>query len=548
MNQKLVGLVCPKRNNNSLYKHVKSRYLEKDKIEKQRQDKPKHEYLTRIKEIDSNNAIENIEFDFQKIKNDRVQWISLADKCYIELLDYDTYLDFINLIFILDDRRQKKNKKYKCGPSIISEPTLLSNLHDLLKFSESPIDMLQVTFIVNRYRTKHSIKDTMNQWFTLPENDWLWVAEVIMLGALAFDSKTHNSNGDNDNRPESAVFWYAGGVFYCRNGCTEIAMEYLEKARTIANGPNKLIFPSVPSDLHIEMKIGKYEQFVKEPYSVWTLACLHLSGLLKKTAIRQEPKTALKTLNYALKLLKASSEPDSKPRILIAEVYYDIGLKYKAIDSTKLSVHAFHKCFIYSENVHRELDLMAKFMVMRVSQNPPTNWSYLELKEEAKNRLNLRVLVKAIVALGMVAQKKEQFEDGFHHFGVAEWMSRNKTIEQNVDSLDIEIAIFNMAICRTKRFIQLFPKPNNYEARFRMNDNNQWTYPEEKIMYCKVEKEVRELYKLFKFHFDDSDENEKVLEEESEECFENNDDCDDDQLSISEMLKNTPNLTISSLN
>jgi hypothetical protein len=551
MNQKLVGLVRPKRNNNSLYKHVKSRYMEKNRIEKQLQGKPKHEYLTRIKKIDSKDTLEETEFDIQKIRNDRVQWISLADKFYIELLDYDTYFDFINVIFNLDDRRQKKYKKYKCGPSIISESSLLSNLHDLLKFSESPIDMLQVAFIVNRYRTKPSIKDMINQWFILPEYNWLWVAEVIMLGALAFDSKTQDGNvgnGDNDNRPESAVFWYAGGVFYCRNGSTEIAIEYLEKARTIANGPNKLIFPSVPLDLHVEMKVGKYEQFVKEPYSVWTLACLHLSDLLKKTAIRQEPEKALETLYYALKLLKASSEPDSKPRVLIAEVYYEIGLKYKEIGSTKLSVHAFHKCVIYSENVHHELDLMAKFMVLRASENPPKNWSYLELKEEAKNRLNLRVLVKAIVALGMVAQKKERFEEGFHHFGVAEWLSRKKTVERNVDYLDIEIAIFNMAICRTQRLFQLFPGVNEYEARFRLNERNQWTYPEEKMMYCKVKKEVQELYELFEFHFDDSDDYEEFLEEESEEFFENDENDDDVQLSISEMLKNTSYLTTSSLN
>lgn len=525
MNQKLVDRVSSKRNINSTYKHVKSRYLEKSRIEKQLQDTPKHSYLTKIKKVDSNATLEDTERDSEKIKIERVQCIPLPDKCNIELLDYeyyDEYSGFINVIFTIDDIRQAKYKKYKYGPSIRTEPVLLSTLHDLLKLSKTPIDMLHVAFIVSRYKT-NDINTLSNQWFDIPEYNWLWVVEVIMIAARAMDSHLHD--GDDD-RLESAVFWYAGGVFYSRNGYTEIAMEYFKKARKISNNPSKLIFPFVPSDLHKEMEIKQYERFVKEPYSVWTLTCLHQSDILKNTTVHQEPKKALRTLYHALNLLKVSNEPDNTPRVLIAKVYYELGLKYKALGLTKRSINAFRKCIDFAENEHHELDLMAKFMVTRTSRCPPKNWSYLELKKEAIKRLNLRMLVKTSVALGMVAQKKDRFEEGFHHFGVAEWLSRKSN--RNIDSLDIEIAIMNMAICRTKRFFQLFPKPKRYESRYKMKGCNQWTYLEEKNMYCRVEAEARELFDLFGFYFDDSDDDYDMFLENGEEFLKEEEFLEDD--------------------
>ncbi|XP_025206376.1 uncharacterized protein LOC112602503 [Melanaphis sacchari] len=507
MHQKSVELVRPKQNAISKYKHVKSRYQEKSRVEKLQAYQSKHFYIKPIKRVDSNSKLDRTEFDKKKIL--------LVDKCYAEVLDNNMYSNFINIIFDLDNRRQIKKKIYKVGPSILSEPDLLSALHDLLKLSKSPIELLHVAFIVNWYKANKT-KDIINQWFNLPEYNWLWMTEIIITAALVLDSHSHDCDGVDDNRPESAVFWYAGGVFYSRNGCTEIAMEYFEKARTISDGPSKLMFPSVPADLHNEMRT-KYDQFVKEPYSVWTLACLHQSDLLKKIAIDQEPEKALMTLHYVRKLLKASSEPHSMPRVLIAEVYYEMGLNYKAIGSTEHSLNAFRKCVRFSTNVHHELDLMAKLMVTKASQNPPKGWSYLELKEEAKKRLNLRMLVKTIVAIGMAAQNEERFEEGFHHFGVAEWLSR-KTNEQIVDALDTEIAIFNMAICRTKMFFKVFPKASKCEPRFRMKGCNQWTHFEEHNMYYKIKKEVRELYNLFDFNDSDVDvDDEEFLENENEE-------------------------------
>jgi len=420
----------------------------------------------------------------------------------------------------MDNRRQAQQNTYKCGPSIQSEPDLLSTIHDLLKVSESPIDMLHAVFLVCQYE-----KTDTEEWFDPPEYKWLWVAEAIMIAALVLNNRACNGDGGNDNRPESAVFWYAAGVFYGSNGYTKDAMNYLEKARTISDGPNRLVFPTITSDLHIAMGVDKYWGFVKEPYSVWKLACMFQKHLLRQIAIHQKPEKALRTLQNAYSLLEASGEPDSIPRIIKAELQFELGHKYKAVGSTELSVNAFYECARSAENIHHELDLEAKIMVAEMDPNPPENWSLPELKEEAIKRLNFRLLVKTIVAQGIKAKKNSKFEEGFHHFAVAEWLSR-KMRKQNTDTLDIEIALFDMAICRTERLFKMFPIPKKIEPRYLVNEINQWTDPEEKYMYCESIKEAKELYNLFKDTLNESDDNMMICSDDEQFLGE------DEQLSV----------------
>lgn len=483
----------PKRNINPIYKHVKSRYLEKSRVMKQQHNKTKQCDLMKSKR--SSLSLESFTGE---MNIDRNKLITLADKCFIDQLENNFHSEYTNFILNMDNRRQIKHHTYKCGPSILSEPDLLLTIHDLLKVSESPIDMLHAVFMVSQYE-----KSNTTEWFDPPEYKWLWVAEAIMITALMLNNRARDGCSGKDDRPESAVFWYAAGVFYGSNGCVKDAMHYLEKARTIADGPNRLIYPLVTSDLHLAMGVEQYGGFIKEPYSVWTLACMFQKNLLRQIAVYQKPRKALITLQKAYRLLEASGEPDNIPRMLKAEVQFELGLKYKAVGLTKLSIKAFCECARFAENIHNELDLEAKIMVAEMDSNPPENWSLRELKEEAKKRLNIRLLIKTIVAQGLKAKKKERFEEGFHHFAVAEWLAR-KAGKQNADALDIEIAFFNMAICRTERMFQKFPISKEFEPRYLVNEFNQWTDPEEKNLYCEAKKEAQAWYSLFKEKLNES--------------------------------------------
>lgn len=485
----------PKRNINPIYKHVKSRYLEKSRVMKQQHNKTKQCDLMKSKRLKSSLSLESFT---DEMNIDRNKLITLADKCFIDQLENNFHSEYTNFILNMDNRRQIKHHTYKCGPSILSEPDLLLTIHDLLKVSESPIDMLHAVFMVSQYE-----KSNTTEWFDPPEYKWLWVAEAIMITALMLNNRARDGCSGKDDRPESAVFWYAAGVFYGSNGCVKDAMHYLEKARTIADGPNRLTYPSVTSDLHLAMGVEQYGGFVKEPYSVWTLACMFQKHLLRQIAVYQKPRKALITLQKAYRLLEASGEPDNIPRMLKAELQFQLGLKYKAVGSTKLSVKAFCECARSAENIHNELDLEAKIMVAEMDPNPPENWSLRELKEEAKKRLNIRLLIKTIVAQGLKAKKNERFEEGFHHFAVAEWLARNAG-KQNADALDIEIAFFNMAICRAERMFQKFPISKKFEPRYLVNEFNQWTDPEEKNLYCEAKKEALAWYSLFKEKLNES--------------------------------------------
>jgi len=433
-----------------------------------------------------------------EMETDRNKFITLADKCFIDQLENNFHSEYTNFILNMDNRRQIQQHTYKCGPSILSEPDLLSTIHDLLKVSESPIDMLHAVFMVCEYE-----KTNTTEWFDPPEYKWLWVAEAILITALMLNNRTRDCDGGKDNRPESAVFWYAAGVFYGNNGCTEDAMNYLEKARAIADGPNRLIFPSVTKDLHLSMAVEQYEGFVKEPYSVWTLACMFQKHLLRQIATHQKPEKALLTLQNAYRLLEASGEPENIPRMLKAKIQFELGLKYKEVGSTKLSVNAFRECARFAENIHHELDLEAKIMVAEMDPNPPENWSLLVLKEEAKKMLNIRLLIKTIVAQGTEAKKNKRFEEGFHHFAVAEWLTR-KTREQNADALDIEMALLDMAICRAERMFQMFPISKKFVPRYLVNEFNQWTDPKEKNLYCDAKKEAQAWFSLFEEKLNES--------------------------------------------
>ncbi|XP_060865059.1 uncharacterized protein LOC132941145 [Metopolophium dirhodum] len=500
----------PKRNINPIFKHVKSRYLEKSRVQ-QEHDKTKKCDLLKSKRVKPPLSLESFS---DEMNTDRNKFITLADKCFIDQLENNFHSEYTNFILNMDNRRQIQHHTYKCGPSILSEPDLLLTIHDLLKVSESPIDMLHAVFMVCQYE-----KSNTTEWFDPPEYKWLWMAEAIMITALMLNNRTRDGDGGKDDRPESAVFWYAAGVFYGSNRCTEDAMHYLKKARTVADGPNRLIFPLVTPDLHHSMGVDQYEGFLKEPYSVWTLACMFQKHLLRQIAIHQKPQKALLTLQNAYKLLEASGEPENIPRMLKAEIQFELGLKYKAVGSTKLSVNAFSECARSAENIHHELDLEAKIMVAEMDPNPPENWSLLELKEEAKKRLNIRLLVKTIVAQGMEAKKNERFEEGFHHFAVVEWLTR-KTRKQNADALDIEIALFNMAICRAERLFQMFPISKKFEPRYLVNEFNQWTDPKEKNLYCEAKKEAQAWNSLFKEKLDDSGDDVEI--------------CDDDKLFLGE--------------
>ncbi|KAL5238148.1 hypothetical protein ACI65C_005558 [Semiaphis heraclei] len=508
MNKKPLETVpmLPKRNINPIYKHVKSRYLDKIRLVKKQHDKTKKCDLLKSKKVKSFLSLESFS---EEMNIDRYELLTLADKCFIDQLENNFHSEYTNFILNMDNRRQIENHTYICGPSILSEPNLLLTIHDLLKVSESPIDMLHAVFLVCQYE-----KTNTDEWFDPPEYKWLWVAEAIMIAALMLNNRTCNGDGGNDNRPESAVFWYAAGVFYGNNGCTKDAMDYLEKARTIADGPNRLVFPTITPDLHFAMGVEQYEGFVKEPYSIWTLACMYQKNLLRQIAIHQNPKKALRTLQNAYSLLEASGEPDSIPQMLKAELQFELGLKYKAVGLTELSVNAFLECARSAENIHHEMHLEAKIMVTEMDPNPPENWSLLVLKEEAKKRLNFRLLVKTIVVQGMKAKKNARFEEGFHHFAVVEWLAR-KTRKQNADALDIEVALFGMAICRTERlFNNMFPISKKIEPRYLVNEINQWTDPEEKYMHCEAIKEAKELYYLFEDTFNESDDDMMICSDE----------------------------------
>ncbi|XP_022171829.1 uncharacterized protein LOC111034776 [Myzus persicae] len=503
MNKKPLKTVSmlPKWYINPIYKHVKSRYLEKSRVMKKQHNTTKKSDVMKSKRVKSSMSSESFS---EEMNIDRNKLLTLVDKCFIDQLEHNFHSEYANFILNMDSRRQLQHHTYKCGPSILSEPNLLLTIHDLLKVSESPIEMLNAVFMICNYE-----KTNTKEWFEPPEYKWLWVAEAIMITALMLNNRTRDSDYGNDDRPESAVFWYAAGVFYGSNGCTQTAIGYLEKARTIADGPNRLIFPSIAPDLHLAMGVDQYGGYLKEPYSVWTLACMFQNCLLRQIAIHQKPKKALRTLQNAYELLKASGEPDSIPQMLKAELQFELGLKYKAVDSIELSVNAFCECAKSAENIHHELDLDAKIMVSVMDPNPPENWSLLELKEEAKKRLNLRLLVKTIVAQGMEAKKNARFEEGFHHFAVVGWLTI-KTMKQNADALDMEIALFDMAICRTERMFQMFPISKKTEPTYLINEFNQWTDSKEKNMYCEAKKEAQEFYNLFKDTLDESVENLKI--------------------------------------
>jgi len=490
----------PKRNINPIYKHVKSRYLEKSRVQLQH-DKTKQCDPMKSKRVKSSLSLESFS---DEMDIDRDKFISLADKCFIDQLENNFHSEYTNFILNMDNRRQIQHHTYKCGPSILSEPDLLLTIHDLLKVSESPIDMLHAVFMVCQHETSNT-----TEWFDPPEYKWLWVAEAIMITALMLNNRACDDDGGKENRPESAVFFYAAGVFYGNNRCTEDAMHYLEKARAIADGPNRLTFPSVTSDLHHSMGVDDYGGFLKEPYSVWTLACMFQKHLLRQIAINQKPERAVRTLQNAYRLLEASGEPENIPRMLKAEIQFELGHKYKAVGATKLSVNAFCECVRSAENIHHELDLEAKIMVAEMDPNPPENWSLLELKEEAKKRLNIRLLIKSIVAQGIEAKKNKRFEEGFHHFAVVEWLTR-KTGKQNADALDIEIALFDMAICRAERLFQMFPISKKFEPRYLVNEFNQWTDDMEKKIYCEAKKEAQAWYDLFKDKLNESDDDEEI--------------------------------------
>ncbi|XP_003247081.1 uncharacterized protein LOC100572374 [Acyrthosiphon pisum] len=494
----------PKRNINPIFKHVKSRYLEKSRVQQQH-DKMKKCDLMKSKKVKSSLSLES---SSDEMNTDRNKYITLADKCFIDQLENNFHSEYTNFILNMDNRRQSQHHTYKCGPSILSEPNLLLTIHDLLKVSESPIDMLHAVFMVCQYE-----KSNTTEWFDPPEYKWLWLAEAIMITALMLNNRACDGDGGKDNRPESAVYWYAAGVFYGNNRCTEDAMHYLEKARTIADGPNRLIFPSVTSDLHHSMGVYQYGGFLKEPYSVWTLACMFQKHLLRQIAVNQNPRKALLTLQNAYRLLEASGEPENIPRILKAEIQFELGLKYKALGLTKLSVNAFCECARSAENIHHELDLEAKIMVAVMDPNLPENWSLLELKEEAKKRLNIRLLVKTIVAQGIEAKKNKRFEEGFHHFAVVGWLTR-KTGKQNVDALDMEIALFDMAICQAERLFQMFPISKKFEPRYLVNESNQWTDPKEKHLYCEAKKEAKAWYGLFSERLNESGDDADICDDE----------------------------------
>lgn len=502
-------LLFPKRNINSLYKNVKSRYLEK------LHNRSKHHNIARNKTV---KLPLQLELASEKIYTVQEQ-LTLDDMYFIERLKNDDNSSIINFILNMDNVRQSKKNEYRCGPSITSEPDLLIAIHNLLKVSESPIDMLHAVFTVSRYKTTDTEEEMEH-----PSEKWMWVAETIMNMVLMSNNHT-DDGGDDDDRSESAVCWYAAGIFYGRNGHINEAMEYLEKARAIANSPNRLKFPSLPASLHLKMGVEPFEKFVEEPYSVWTMACLYQTDLLRKIAIRQEPDKALQTLQYAHELLRSSGEPGSIPRILNAEIQYDLGLKYKAVGLLELSVNAFRECARAAENSQNELDLEAKIIAAQMDPNPPKTWSLMELKEEAKKKLNFRLLIKTIVSQGMVAKKKEMFEECFYNTALAFHLSRNKL--QNADALDIEIALFDMAICRTERHIRMYSIFKKFDS-FQVNEFNQWTDPEEKHMYYKAQQEARNLCKLFEdIHYESGDD-EQFLE--NNEQFSDN----DEELSVNE--------------
>ncbi|CAI6355626.1 unnamed protein product [Macrosiphum euphorbiae] len=492
----------PKKNINPIYKHVKSRYLKKSRVQLQH-DKTKQCDIMKSKRGKSSLSLESFS---DEMDTDRNKYISPADKCFIDQLENNFHSQYTNFILNMDNRRQIQHHTYKCGPSILSEPDLLLTIHDLLKVSESPIDMLHAVFLVCQHEQSNT-----TEWFDPPEFKWLWVAEAILITALMLNNRA--CDGVKDNRPESAVFWYAAGVFYGNSKCIEDAMYYLEKARTIADGPNRLIFPSVTSDLHHSMGVDEYGGFLKEPYSVWTLTCMFQKHLLRQIAINQKPEKALRTLQNAYRLLEASGEPENIPRMIKAEIQFELGLKYKAVGSTKLAVNAFFECARAAENIHHELDLEAKIMVAEMDPNPPGNWSLLELKEEAKKRLNIRLLVKTCVALGIEAKNNERFEEGFHHFAVVKWLTR-ETGKHNADAIDIELALFNMAICRAERMFQMFPISKEFEPRYLINEFNQWTDDKEKNIYCEAKKEAQAWKSLFKEKLNESGDDGEICDDD----------------------------------
>lgn len=362
----------------------------------------------------------------------RTALLSPAEHAYLEMIEADGRLDraasTYSYLLTVDAERTGQQQWPSSVMPIQSDTCLLNQLKNVLVSDDgSPIALLKAALVL--------AADAQNRW--------TWAVELYLLAALS--SLT-------DGGPDEAMCLFVIGQLYgtadtkvaSSNRPAARSIRFLEWARRAADGHcADWLLPK-------HMPPWSEETSSSGGSSIWTAVCSAEHTELLKAARKLDPDRALRAVRAASRLADlCGGVDDGRRRRRRAVVAYELGTRHAAVGAPDRAAEAFERCAEIATGLDADLELEARLEAVQAALDRADDDVLKRLTDDAMDRRNGRLTMKAMAARGRLAAYRDRPDDAYRYS-----TSTVRMDEEHDNDADVDSARLHAAIGLTCTFLQ----------------------------------------------------------------------------------------------